>query len=581
MSEVLRRLDDDWLDSDDEEYIDDEGALDEVTANEVDPLDLAQTEMEFDETLETSTAASLHTSTKQPSTHSPPPVESTPQATSSPMLTTPVLPFEPIEFDSFVGPVNPLGSDSTPLQYFQEIFGDKTFEYLAEQTNLYAEQNPPGDSYKWTPTCAEEMKLLIGMLLTMGIHRLPAVSDYWSTNPILGVQCISKCMSLLRFKALMRCLHLNDNSKAPRPGEDGFDKLYKIRPLFDIVQHNSLSKYKPHQENSVDEAMVLFKGRSGFKQYMPNKPVKRGYKIWMRADATNGYCCYFDVYTGATPGASEFGLGASVVKNMVQSLYGKGYYVFYDNFFSSVALAKELLDNKVYTIGTTRVNRRNWPDCLKAMKELQKSMSRGDHTSSVVEEGQVEYLVWKDNRCVPFINTICPPGQEETVQRRAKDGSRQTVKCPKSVKLYNQFMGGVDMADARRKSYSCSRKSRRWWLRLFYFLVDVSVVNSYVLAQESPLFPAMTLKDFIVSLAEELLSSYNSRKRPGRTFVTAPPSVRFCERRFPSKCDQYRNCRYCSSSTGRTRTCYTCESCNPENPVHLCPYPCFKLYHTK
>ena len=317
------------------------------------------------------------------------------------MLTTPVLPFEPIEFNSFVGPVNPLGSDSTPLQYFQEIFGDKTFEYIAEQTNLYAEQNPPGDSYKWTPTCAEEMKLLIGMLLTMGIHRLPAVSDYWSTNPILGVQCISKCMSLLRFKALMHCLHLNDNSKAPRPGEDGFDKLYKIRPLFDIVQHNSLNKYKPHRENSVYEAMVLFKGRSGFKQYMPNKPVKRGYKIWMRADATNGYCCYFDVYTGATPGASEFGLGASVVKNMVQSLYGKGYYVFYDNFFSSVALAKELMDNKVYTIGTTRVNRRNGPDCLKAMKELQKSMNRGDHTSSVVEEGQVECLVWKDNRCVP------------------------------------------------------------------------------------------------------------------------------------------------------------------------------------
>ena len=174
----------------------------------------------------------------------------------------------------------------------------------------------------------------------MGIHRLPAILDYWSKNPIFGVHCISKSMPLLCFKALMRCLHLNDNSKAPRPGEDGFDKLYKIRPLLDIVRQNSLSKYMPHRENLVDEAMVLFKGRSGFKQYMPNKPVKRGYKVWMRADAQNGYCCNFEVYTGTTPGAAESGLGASVVKNMVESLYEKGYYVFMTTSFLQLRLQK-------------------------------------------------------------------------------------------------------------------------------------------------------------------------------------------------------------------------------------------------
>ena len=572
-------LDDDWLDSDDEEYIGDEGALDESTANEGDPLDVAQAEPELDDddiTTATVTTQQTPTEQQQPSTLPSPPLTST----STPLATS-IQPtaFEPIEFASFVGPVNPLGSDSTPLQYFQEIFRDNTFEYIAEQTNLYAEQNPPGDSYNWKPTCAEEIKLLIGMFLMMGIHRLPSIPDYWSKNPILGVQCISRCMPLLRFKALMRCLHLNDNSKAPRPGEEGFDKLYKIFPLFDIVGHNSLTKYMPHCENAVDEAMVLFKGRSAFKQYMPNKPVKRGYKVWMRADARNGYCCFFEVYTGATPGATEVGLGASVVKTMVEPLYGKGYYVFYDNFFSSVSLARDLLDNKVYTIGTTRVNRKNWPNCLKALKELQKSMSRGDNMSSTVEGGRVECLVWKDNRCVPFINTICPPGQGETVQRRAKDGTRQPVNCPRLVKLYNQFMGGVDMADARRKNYTCSRRSRRWWLRLFYFLVDVSVVNSYILAQESPLFPKMGLKEFIISLAENLMSSYNSRKRPGR--IAASPSACFCERHFPSKSSKYRTCQYCSTSTDRTRTCYTCDSCNPEDPIHLCPYPCFKLYHTK
>ena len=44
------------------------------------------------------------------------------------------------------------------------------------------------------------------------------------------------------------------------------------------------------------------------KQYMPMKPVKRGFKVWVRADAVNGYFCDFDVYVGR-PGDGTTGLG--------------------------------------------------------------------------------------------------------------------------------------------------------------------------------------------------------------------------------------------------------------------------------
>ena len=36
------------------------------------------------------------------------------------------------------------------------------------------------------------------------------------------------------------------------------------------------------------------------KQYLPLKPVKRGFKVWAMADALNGYLYDFNVYTGAT-----------------------------------------------------------------------------------------------------------------------------------------------------------------------------------------------------------------------------------------------------------------------------------------
>ena len=42
-----------------------------------------------------------------------------------------------------------------------------------------------------------------------------------------------------------------------------------------------------HQQCSVDEAMIPFKGRLAFKQYMKDKPTKWGIKVFVLADATN------------------------------------------------------------------------------------------------------------------------------------------------------------------------------------------------------------------------------------------------------------------------------------------------------
>ena len=59
--------------------------------------------------------------------------------------------------------------------------------------------------------------------------------------------------------------------------------------------------------------MIPFKGRSSMK---PKKPVKRGFKIWMRTDATNGYVSELDVYVGIKGDKVETGLGRTVVENL-------------------------------------------------------------------------------------------------------------------------------------------------------------------------------------------------------------------------------------------------------------------------
>ena len=310
----------------------------------------------------------------------------------------------------------------------------------------------------------------------MGIHKVPSVSNYWSQHALLGVPGITRNMSRNRFMQTLQNLHLNDNSKMPQPGDPNFDKLYKVRPLLETIRTNSQKAYSPLQEVSVDEAMVLFKGRSSMKQYMPLKPIKRGYKVWCLCDAINGYTYNIQVYTGASDGSNEDTLGSRVVKNMVRPIKGRGHHVYMDKFFTSISLAKDLLDD-TFMIGTARSGRKGWPLVLKELKALKKALKRGESRSVVVEDGKVECLVWKDNTVVPLVNTITKPQDMTSVKRTNKDGSRIDVSCPENIKSYNKFMGGVNLFDSRRKTYSCSRRSKKWWLRLFYFLLDMTTVK--------------------------------------------------------------------------------------------------------
>jgi hypothetical protein len=55
------------------------------------------------------------------------------------------------------------------------------------------------------------------------------------------------------------------------------------------------------------------------------------------------------------------------------------------------------------------------------------------------------------------------------------------IKCPNVVKHYNKHMGGVDLLDSllgRHKNRTCSKK---WYLRIFYHLLDVTAVNACLL----------------------------------------------------------------------------------------------------
>ena len=101
-------------------------------------------------------------------------------------------------------------------------------------------------------------------------------------------------------------------------GEAGYDRFHKLRPVIDALKSRLKEVYIPSSVMAVDESMVPFKGCSSMKQYMPKKPVKRGYKVWFLAESRTGFVSQFDIYSGRsdTQGNSLFSLGERVVLSL-------------------------------------------------------------------------------------------------------------------------------------------------------------------------------------------------------------------------------------------------------------------------
>ncbi|CAH1996242.1 unnamed protein product [Acanthoscelides obtectus] len=162
----------------------------------------------------------------------------------------------------------------TPGKLFQLFFDDDLLDLIVFETNLYSQQT----SIKPKTTNRTEIKTFLGINLLMGLKKSPSYRDYWSCSPEFRDSYISSLMPVKRFSLLLSNIHLNDNAIMPKKGEAGYDKLYKLRPLLTALSQNFERCINPTREVSIDESMIKYKGRSSLKQYLPKKPIKRGYK---------------------------------------------------------------------------------------------------------------------------------------------------------------------------------------------------------------------------------------------------------------------------------------------------------------
>ena len=167
-----------------------------------------------------------------------------------------------------------------------------------------------------------------------------------------------------------------------------------------------------------------------------------------------------------------------------------------DNYFSSIPLFSYLRKKNIGACGTVRTNSRKFPKELKIPKKTKMEWN----FKSAVEVDKVLAILWIDNGPVTMLSTIHglkePSWQVEKNRKRPRKSSlnaekvrkifgnksRQNLMIPRVIDSYNLHMGGVDIADQLMSYNSVQLTTRRTWMPLFFWILDIALVNSYKLA---------------------------------------------------------------------------------------------------
>ncbi|XP_050303751.1 piggyBac transposable element-derived protein 4-like [Anthonomus grandis grandis] len=236
-------------------------------------------------------------------------------------------------------------------------------------------------------------------------------------------------MSRNRFEGILGMFHVSDNVK-DRPSDD---RLYKISEFLDMLQKKFKSSKMPEKDICIDESNVPFRGRIYFRQYTPNKRHHYGIKLF-KLSVSGGYTWDFKVYT-VREKSSEFAVSEKVVMELMEGLLDSGCTLYTDNWYTSVSLAKRLIDRKTPLVGTIRANRKGNPqEVIKEKLNRGGIVARQDNDKTVV-------LKWKDKRDVIMLST---KHDDSTVTLAKKD--REVIK-PKVIVDYNQGKAFIDLSD--------------------------------------------------------------------------------------------------------------------------------------
>lgn len=492
---------------------------------------------------------------------------------------TAALPPAPPRFPFTGTPSDFTQNDSSDvMEYVNKIIDDELVNIVVTETNRYArDENIVG----WKDTNSDEIRIFFSVILLQSIIKKPSYQMYWTKHPLLVTPIFRQLLSYKRFLILKKCLHFSDNSRYD-PASHPQPKLNKIWPILEHLNNKFKILCTPERDVTIDESLMLYKGRLGWVQYLPLKRARFGIKTYMLCESKSGYVWSVTIYTGKdTKFDDEYNdlpQSSQIVMSLMKPLLNNGYCLTVDNFYSSPQLADLLIANKTDIYGTVRPSRKDMPPSFRSKK-----LKKGEVVA--FQRGKVTAMRWKDKRDVSILTTI-HNAEMKTVNKRGKH-----IIKPTAVISYNDTMGGVDKVDQHIANNPVTRKrGKKYYKKIFFHLLELTLWNAFVLYKKSG--GIKNALDFRVAVIEKMTAEHHkeefSSKAAGRPSTSTNPS-RLTGRHFPSlipatakKQNPTRLCGMCSrvrdanGKKNRRESRYMCEDCG----VALCVVPCFRAFHT-
>ncbi|KAK2702884.1 hypothetical protein QYM36_018532 [Artemia franciscana] len=397
----------------------------------------------------------------------------------------------------------------TPLDLFRMFITEDILSNIVDQTNLNA-MRKKNLALKLS---LEELRRFLGVQMLMSILKLPAIRMYWENG--IRYSPVADTMSRDRFISLRSFLHICYDTLMIPKGEVGHDKLFKIRRLYDAFRENLKKNRQRNEIQSIDEQMIPFKGRIGFRQYLKDKPHSWGVKVFTGA-GISGIVYDIEIYTGkGAVEISELGQGTDVVLRLVENLPRfMNFKLFFDNFYTGIDLIHKLrVEYGTESCGTIRSNRMR--GAVLDTNAYMKKKGRGSVDFRFERHSEVSVVKWYDNKPVHLASSYCAVTPIDKCQRW--DGTTRKyveVDRPRIVPDYNKSMGGVDLADMFLELYRTDIRSKKWYTRI------MSKVKSSLETSDHESLESLTVMNekSVAVLLDMLKDVIGSFKVPGGKF---------------------------------------------------------------
>jgi hypothetical protein len=174
----------------------------------------------------------------------------------------------------------------------------------------------------------------------------------------------------------------------------------------------------------------------------------------------------------------------------VEPFWGTHRTIYVNRFYTSLELLKSLTERQLYITGTMLATRIPQAIQMTNTSAEYKNMKRGDAVKFKLSYGvdgkpfDAGLVAWRDRNVVYCLSNDSNNFEFDECKRR---GDKGIISIPRPISIadYNQYMGGVDLADMRRlQCNSTIMGQNRWWLKFFFYLLDVGTSNALVLYNE-------------------------------------------------------------------------------------------------